>query len=83
MADSHQEEVFAATGGASVTPSDTARLEPMARSLWVGGAGNVAVVTSDGSALTFTGVPGGTILPVQCKQVKSTSTTATSILALY
>ena len=51
--------------------------------LYVGGAGNVAVVTAAGSEVTFSAVPAGSFLPVHIKQVKTTGTNATEILALW
>jgi hypothetical protein len=71
-----------ATVGEAVTPHDTNELTNVSRGLWVGGAGNVAVVTSGGSTLTFVGVAAGTMLPIRVKIVKSTGTTATSIVAV-
>ena len=69
---------------AAVTPSDSVNFSSECRSLYIGGAGNVVVVmNSDDAAVTFTGVPAGTILPVRAKRVNSTSTTATSIVALW
>lgn len=66
-----------------VTPSDSTQL-PATRGVWVGGAGNVAVTMSgDNDAVTFSGVPAGTLLPIRATQIKSTGTTATLILALY
>ena len=72
-----------ATGAYAVTPNDSADLSQPARALYVGGAGNVALVPNrGGTAVTFLNVPSGTILPVQAFRVMATSTTATSILAL-
>ena len=51
--------------------------------LYVGAAGDVQVITVGGDNVTFVGVNEGTFLPVLVKQVVSTSTTATSILALW
>ena len=51
--------------------------------LYVGGAGDVAVVTAAGSEVTFSAVPAGSFLPVHIKQVKTTGTNATEILALW
>jgi|TARA_R110000796_G_scaffold42449_9_gene104944 hypothetical protein len=51
--------------------------------LYVGGAGDLRVLTSSGSDITFTGVLAGSFIPVQVKRVFSTSNTATSILALW
>lgn len=50
--------------------------------LYIGGAGNVAIRTMSGKTVTFTAVPVGTILPVQCDRVMSTNTTATLIIGL-
>jgi hypothetical protein len=66
----------------AIVPAD-ADLAVPARSLYVGGAGNVAVIgLDDSAAVTLTAVPAGTILPVSVKQVKSTGTTATGIVGL-
>jgi len=51
--------------------------------LYVGGAGNVSIVTIGGDTATFFGVPAGTTLPVQAIKLRSTSTSATNIVALW
>lgn len=66
-----------------VTPSDTTSFTSPVRGLFVGGAGDVAVVGLDGTSVTFTGVVAGSILPVICTRVNSTNTTANNIIALY
>lgn len=72
----------AAHSAAAVTPSDTTVL-PTTRALWVGIAGNVAVVMSDDqNSITFVGVQAGSILPIQVTKVLATGTTATNIIAL-
>lgn len=72
-------------GGFAVTPG-AVELATYARALYVGGAGDVVVVMTaegnDAAAVTFTDVPGGSILPVQVRRVLS-ATTATGIVALY
>lgn len=50
--------------------------------LYVGGAGTLSVTTLDGSDVTFTAVPAGTVLPVQVVKLKSAST-ATLVIALW
>ena len=65
----------------AITPSDVTVLQDDLRALYVGGAGNVTVLTSGGQTVTFNGVPAGYILPISVKQVRA-STTATNILAL-
>lgn len=76
-----------ATGPASfaevVTPSDTTDLSRTSRALFVGGAGNISVEMAGGqSAVVFTGVVAGQILPIAVTRVNSTSTTATNIVAI-
>jgi len=67
----------------AVTPSNSTDFDVLCRALYVGGAGNLVAVMYDGTAVTFTGVPAGTLLPIAARRVNSTSTTATSIVALY
>ena len=70
--------------GETVTPSDSNNFaKGVTRAIWVGGAGNVAVVTASGTVLTFVGVPAGYMLVGQITRVNSTNTTATNMLALY
>jgi hypothetical protein len=68
---------------AVVTPHDTTNLARLTRGLYVGGTGNLVAVMDDGTTCLFSAIPVGTILPIQCKRVNSTSTTATLIVALY
>lgn len=67
---------------AAVTPSDSVNLSQPSV-IYVGGAGNVKVTTAQGSDVTFTGVLGGTVLPVQVIRVWSTGTTATTMTAVF
>jgi hypothetical protein len=68
-----------------VTKSDTDKFMPATggkiNALYVGGAGNVVVRTLSGRTITFTGVPAGTVLPIQCERVMN-ATTATLIIGL-
>jgi len=67
---------------AAVTPSDSVDL-PQFSVIYVGGAGNVKVTTAQGSAVTFSGVNAGTVIPVRVRRVWSTGTTATLITAVF
>ncbi len=71
-----------AANAVAVTPSDSVDLAVSARSLYVGGAGDVQVITTGGDTVTFVGLAAGSILPVRCSRVFATSTTATSIISL-
>lgn len=75
--------VARAVDGAVVTPSDSVPLAFVTLYLFVGGAGNIAVITAAGNALTITGVAAGTLIPLRVSQVNATGTTATNIVALY
>lgn len=79
----NMDPVASARRFAAVTKSDTVNFSSQARALYIGGAGDVAAVGLDDVAVTFVGLPAGSILPVQCKRVNSTSTSATSIVALF
>lgn len=76
-------KTFPAQDYAAVTPSDSSNFSQEARGLYIGGAGNVVAVTRTGTAVTFTGVLAGSVLPITCVRVNSTSTTATNIVALF
>lgn len=70
-------------GAQTVTPSDTAPLGFLSTGIFVGTAGNLAVVMSDNTTVTLTGVTAGSFLPISVTQVKSTGTTASNIVAFY
>ena len=63
---------------AAVTTSDTA--PNVFTRLYVGGAGNLAVVTEAGNTVTFTAVPVGTQLEIRVKQVLTTATNIVGML---
>lgn len=74
-----------ARNAVAVAPSDTADLTMYSRCLYVGGDGDVTVVMvgQNGDApITFPGVVGGTLLPIQVRRVMATGTTATALVAL-
>ena len=50
--------------------------------LYIGTAGNVALITAKGTTLTFVGLQAGQTLSVRASRVLSTGTTAGSIIAL-
>lgn len=68
-----------ATSSGAVTKSDSTVLQ--FRAIYVGGAGDVAIKhTEGGAAVTYVGVPAGSILPVSGVRVMSTGTTATNMV---
>jgi hypothetical protein len=72
----------AAYGAFAVTPDDDADLDFVTLGLWVGGAGDVAVVMESGDTVTFEAVTAGTLLPIRVSRVLETDTDATSIVGL-
>lgn len=71
-----------ADDGFAITPHDTNDLARTPRSIYVGGAGNIVLVTFKGTELTFNGLAAGSVLPVRANKVKSTGTTATGLVGL-
>lgn len=71
---------------AAVTKSDTEVFPPSL--IYVGGAGNVNVMPAaqegraSPTAVLFTAPPVGSVLPVLCSRVMSTSTTATALVRI-
>ncbi|WP_020474231.1 spike base protein, RCAP_Rcc01079 family [Zavarzinella formosa] len=68
---------------AVLTKSDTDELTKVSRALYVGGTGNINVVTAAGETVLFSAIPVGTLLPIRIKQLLSTNTTATLVVALW
>jgi hypothetical protein len=67
--------------GSTYSASATTKAIP-ADAIFVGGAGVVVAIFEDGSNAPFT-VLAGTVLPLKCIRVNSTSTTASLMNALY
>lgn len=67
----------------AITKSDTTTYDPPV-TVYVGGDGNVAIVAAGGgSAVTFTGLKAGAIVPCMAYKVMSTNTTATALVGIY
>ncbi len=62
----------------SITPNDTEPLSKAAYGLWIGGAGNVRVVYTNGVEDTCW-CAAGTVFPFPVAKVLDTNTTATDI----
>jgi hypothetical protein len=69
---------------AAITPDTNADLPGgTCRGVYVGGAGTVvAILGGDESAVTFSAVPAGCVLPIRARRILATST-ATLMIALY
>ena len=64
------------------TPHDSNDEASVSKGVLVLGAGDVVAVRPDGTAVTFTGVPAGALLPIRAVRINSTNTTATNIIFL-
>jgi len=74
---------FPAKSLRAVTPHDTDELPFVAKALYIGTGGNVAIIAQeDDTAVTMTNVAAGSIVPVRAKIVLATGTTASGIVAL-
>jgi hypothetical protein len=65
-----------------ITPDDGADLADFGL-VYVGTGGNLVVVAAgdpDGTNITLSNVPSGTLLPILIKRVRATSTTATNLV---
>lgn len=75
---------FSPKNAAAITPSDGSDLANVASAIYVGVAGDITVnMAGTGTAIAFKAVPVGTVLQGQFARVKSTGTTATSLVELY
>jgi hypothetical protein len=72
-----------ATKAFAITESDDNDVEEVTRAVYVGGAGDIAVVMAEGGApVVFGAVPAGTLLPIRISRLMSTDTTATNVVGL-
>ena len=66
---------------AAITPSNSTDLAQFSV-VYVGGTGNVKVTTAQGTTVTFSNVPSGSVLPVRVRRVWADST-ATLMVAVF
>lgn len=79
---STRREQFTATDAIAITTSDTVDLPVIPRALYVGGAGDISVVTAAGRTVVIYGAVAGSVIPLQVQRVNATGTTATNLLGL-
>lgn len=66
-----------------ILPSDSQDLATPTKALYVGEAGDIALVTLRGdSEIIFRNLPSGSVLDVRVKAVRATGTTAASLVGL-
>jgi len=71
-----------ATNAVLITPNDSTDLVAVTRAVYVGTGGNMKVTMQDSGTVLFTGIPTGTTLPIRVSRIWSTTTTASTIIAL-
>jgi hypothetical protein len=72
-----------ASNAAAITPNDTTDLGTVCRGIYVGGAGDLAVITAGGDTVTLTAVAVGVVYPLRVSRVLATGTTATNLVAVW
>ena len=73
-----------ATKGVAVVTADNTKFSGgMCRGLYVGVTGDVVVIHSDFSTVTYKSLAAGVVHPIMAFGVAQTNTTATNIVALY
>ena len=66
----------------TITPNDNTDLVEVTRALYIGGSGDVTLVTKSGTQVTFSNISSGSLLPVRVARILVTGTTANNIVGL-
>ncbi|WMT89096.1 hypothetical protein [Pelagibacterium sp. H642] len=66
----------------AITPDDFNDLPQVTRAIYVGSAGNLAVVSAWGREVRFANVAGGTVLPVCAARIMASGTDAGDLVGL-
>ena len=74
---------YQAIKSVDVTPDNDNDLDIIGAIIFVGTGGNLEVTTVSGDTVIYKNLPDAYTLPVQVRQVKSTNTTATDLIAQY
>ena len=69
---------------AAITPADAGSgLSHVTRALYVGVAGDLALLMQGGATVVLRGVPSGSFLPLRVRQVLASGTTADGIVGFW
>lgn len=82
MAKTASQKIVSPSSASEITTSDTVDLSTYTLGIYIGSEGDVKVMTTDGSVVTFKSMVAGVVYPLQIKRIYSTGTTATSIIGL-
>jgi hypothetical protein len=74
---------LSARNAVAVTPSNDDDLTYTSRAVFVGTGGNLNVDMASGDTVLLTAVPAGAFLPISVNRIRSTSTTASNIVAFW
>lgn len=66
----------------AIVPNDSTDLPEITRALYIGGGGDISLITKGGTQLTFSGANAGSLLPVRVARILATGTSATNIIGL-
>ncbi len=66
----------------AISPDDTTDILEVTRAIYVGGSGDITLVTRGGTQITFANVPAGMLMPIRASRVLTTGTSATDIVGL-
>lgn len=67
----------------AITKSDSTDLANVTRAIYVGGGGDIALVTVGGETVTLVGALVGWVYNIRATRVLSTGTSATNLVGLY
>lgn len=67
----------------AITPDNSNDLVTVTRGIYVGTAGDLAVVMVGGETVTFVGLTAGVLYPLAVARVKLTGTTADNLIGVY
>lgn len=67
----------------NMSPSDLAYQPFLSRAVYVGGGGNLAILTAGGDIVILVAVVAGTVLPIRVAKVFATGTTASNLVGFY
>lgn len=87
MTDAHAHRTPSAAAparrAAAVTPNDAADLPQVAKALYLGGGGDLAIVPADGPGTVVLKDHAPGYVPIQVRRVLATATTAADVVALF
>tara|TARA_R110002020_G_scaffold376130_3_gene587304 strand:+ start:26400 stop:26678 length:279 start_codon:yes stop_codon:yes gene_type:complete len=72
-----------ADNAAAIVPHASTDMTNWCRGIYVGVAGNIAVVTVNDQVVNFLGATAGSVIPICAKRVNAVNTTATDLVAIW